>query len=90
MLSDVPGQLTKRGFFLVLGLMNEKFWQDPEETQVLGLESGKVIVDQSKILPVLFYYFNVDNLADMLEKVEEIIGDNLYADVDDDMNFDDF
>lgn len=44
MLSDVPGQLTKRGFFLVLGLMNEKFWQDPEETQVLGLESGKVIV----------------------------------------------
>ena len=50
-------------------------------------ESGKLTVDQSKILPILFDYFNVDNLADMLKKVEEIVGDKLYADEDDDMMY---
>lgn len=56
-------------------------WKD--EATVID-ESGKEIVDNSKILPALFDYFNVDNLADMLEKVEEIIGDKLYADEDSD------
>lgn len=50
-------------------------------------EEGNVTVNQKKILPVLFDYFNVDNLADLLEKVEEIIGDKLYADEDSDMMY---
>jgi hypothetical protein len=41
-------------------------------------------IDKSAILPALFDYFNVDNLADMLEKVEQIIGDKLYGDEDSD------
>lgn len=57
------------------------------EAATIEDESGKLIVDQTKILPVLFDYFNVDNLADMLEKVEEIIGDKLYADEDDVMMY---
>lgn len=44
----------------------------------------KAKIDNSKILPALFEYFGVDNLADMLEKVEEIIGDTLYANPDSD------
>lgn len=45
-------------------------------------EMGKI--DNSQILPALFDYFEVDNLADMLEKVEQIIGDMLYKDEDSD------
>lgn len=58
-----------------------------EEEATIEDETGQLTVDQSKILPALFDYFNVDNLADMLEKVEEIIGDKLYADEDDDMMY---
>lgn len=58
-----------------------------EDRATIEDESGKLIVDQSKIYPVLFDYFNVDNLADMLEKVEEIIGDRLYADEDNEMMY---
>lgn len=47
-------------------------------------EEGNLTVDQTEILPALFDYFEVDNLADLLEKVEEIIGDKLYADEDSD------
>ena len=47
-------------------------------------ETGQLSVDQSKILPALFDYFEVDNLADMIEKVEQIIEDKLYADEDSD------
>ena len=56
-------------------------WQDSATVED---ESGKLTVDQTKILPALFDYFEVDNLADMLEKVEQIIGDKLYADEDSD------
>ena len=56
-------------------------WRD-EATIVT--DTGELKVDQSKILPSLFDYFNVDNVADMLEKVEQIIGDKLYADEDQD------
>lgn len=58
-----------------------------EEAATIEDESGKLTVDQTKILPILFDYFNVDNLADMLEKVEEIVGDALYADEDSDMMY---
>lgn len=56
-------------------------WQD--EATVAD-ETGHLSIDQRRILPALFDYFNVDNLADMLEKVENIIGDKLYADEDSD------
>lgn len=67
----------------ILGGLVDKW----EEAATVEDESGKLTVDQTKILPALFDYFNVDNLADMLEKVEEIIGDELYADEDDDMMY---
>lgn len=35
--------------------------------------------DKSKIIPVLFDYFEVNSLADLLDKVESIVGDMLYA-----------
>ena len=42
--------------------------------------NGKV--DKKKILPALYKHFGVDNLADLLSKVEDLIGDTLYADPD--------
>lgn len=39
-------------------------------------------IDKKRILPALFDYFKVDNLADLLDKVEEIAGDKLYRDED--------
>lgn len=53
-------------------------WRDEATDDDTGM------IDKSKILPALFDYFNVDNLADMLEKVEGILGDMLYADEDSD------
>ena len=52
-------------------------WKD--DVTVTG-DDGELTIDQRKILPALFDYFEVDNLADMLDKVEEIIGDKLYSD----------
>lgn len=54
-------------------------WKD--SATVTG-DDGELTIDQRKILPALFDYFEVDNLADMLDKVEEIIGDKLYSDED--------
>lgn len=56
-------------------------WKD--EASIVD-EQGNLKVDQRKILPALFEHFGVDNLADLLEKVEEITGDKLYADEDSD------
>lgn len=54
-------------------------WKD---TATVTGDDGELTIDQRKILPALFDYFEVDNLADMLDKVEEIIGDKLYSDED--------
>lgn len=43
-------------------------------------ENGKV--DKKKILPALYEHFKVDNLADLLIQVENLVGDMLYSDVD--------
>lgn len=45
-------------------------------------ETGKV--DTSQILPALFDYFDVESAADLIDKVEQIIGDMLYKDEDSD------
>ena len=67
---------SKIGHRIIGGLVD--VWKDDASFSTdEGLE-----VDNRKILPALFDYFNVDNLADMLEKVEEIIGDKLYGDED--------
>lgn len=42
--------------------------------------NGKV--DKTKILPALYKHFKVDNLADLLLMVEDMIGDILYSDAD--------
>ena len=36
-------------------------------------------IDKTKLLPLLFDYFKVDNLTDLLTQVEKIVGDVLYA-----------
>ena len=41
-------------------------------------DTGMAHIDNSKIMPVLFDYFGVDNLADMLDKLEASIGSELY------------
>lgn len=41
-------------------------------------ENGMAHIDNSKILPTLFDYFKVDNLADMISKLEDSIGSVLY------------
>lgn len=41
-------------------------------------ENGMSKIDNRKIVPALLDYFKVDNLADMIEKLEESIGSSLY------------
>lgn len=43
-------------------------------------ETGKSKVDKSKMMQAIFDYFKVDNLADLLQKVEKSIGNRLYSD----------
>ena len=45
---------------------------------------GQYRVDKSKIIPALFEYYEVDNLADLLEAIEDEIGARLYKDPDSD------
>lgn len=40
--------------------------------------NGLAKVDNKKIIPALLDYFKVDNLADMIEKLEQSIGSSLY------------
>lgn len=51
-------------------------WRD-EATVTDGL--GRSKIDNSKILPALFSYFNVDNLADLLDKIQDIVGASLFT-----------
>ena len=69
---------SKAGHRIIGGLVD--VWK---EEATITTEDG-MKVDNRKIIPALFDYFQVDNLADMLEKVEEMIGESLYADVDSD------
>lgn len=43
--------------------------------------------DKSKIIPMLFDYFKINSYADLLEKVENIVGDNLYISEDSDVMY---
>ena len=54
-------------------------WKEGATIEVMTEQGKELKVDQKKILPLLFDYFKVDNLADLLEKVEEVTGEALYA-----------
>lgn len=46
------------------------------------IDDNKGVIDRSRIFPLLFEYFKVNSYADLLEKVENIVGDKLYLDED--------
>ena len=56
-----------------------EIWED--QARVVT-EDGKTKIDNKKILPALYDYFEVDNVADLLDKVEDIAQDSLYANPD--------
>lgn len=53
-----------------------EIWQ---EAATETTETGETQIDKSKILPALYEYFGVDNLADLLAAIEDITGDVLYS-----------
>ena len=55
-----------------------EIWED--QAKVVTDEGTKI--DNKKILPALYDYFEVDNVADLLDKVEDIAQDSLYANPD--------
>ena len=56
-----------------------KLWED--EAQIKTDDGTKI--DNKKILPILFEKFEVSNLADLLDKMQDIAGSDLYANADD-------
>ena len=59
-------------------------WKDKASVKITG-ETGAVSnkVDNTKILPALYDYFKVDNLPDLIGKIEDIAGSALYSTADD-------
>ena len=55
-------------------------WQ---EKATVTLPDGSTKIDKSKILPALFDYFEVDNLADLIDAMENMSGEDLYRSPDD-------
>ena len=55
----------------------ESIWRD--EATMTG-DDGSYFVDKKRILPILFKYFKVDNVADLLERIETEVGEYFYAD----------
>lgn len=52
-------------------------WQDAATVET---DEGSKI-DNTKIIPELYKFFKVDNLADLLDKIQDITGDILYQDM---------
>lgn len=57
-----------------------EIWQ---EKATVTLPDGSTKIDKSKIIPALYEYFNVDNLADLLIAIETMSGEDLYKSPDD-------
>ena len=57
-----------------------EIWQDKAS---VTLPDGSTQIDKSKILPALYEYFEVDNLADLLNAIETMSGEDLYKSPDD-------
>lgn len=58
------------------GLVN--IWRDEAFVEEEGPKGKRKTLDRSKIYPALFKHFKVDNLADLLDKIEEMTGETLY------------
>lgn len=56
-------------------------WRDA--ATVVG-EDGQYSIDKTRILPALFDYYEVDNLADLIEAIESEVGETLYSAPDSD------
>lgn len=56
-------------------------WRDA--ATVVG-EDGQYSIDKTKILPALFEHYEVDNLADLIEAIENEVGETLYSSPDSD------
>ena len=57
-------------------------WRDEATSYKIDPVTGEPVayIDKRKIFPTLFDYFQVDNLVDLIEAVENAIGNALYAD----------
>ena len=71
---------SKVGSRIIGGLVD--VWKDAATVMVEENGILKSKVDNTKIIPELMKHFNVDNLADLIEKVEKITGEELYSDSD--------
>lgn len=67
------------GHRIIGGLVD--VWRDKALTTD---EKGRSKVDKAKMMDAIFDYFKVDNLADLLQKVEKSLGERLYSDGDTD------
>lgn len=50
-----------------------------KDATVYDPEHGVYTVDNKKIEQLVISYFNVDNIADVLDKLEELVGEDLYS-----------
>ena len=58
--------------------------EDIWKPRALKITEEGITIDKSKILPSIFDFFKVDNLGDLLDRIEDIIGERLYTDEDSD------
>lgn len=52
-------------------------WKDA--ATILDAETGRAKIDNKKIVPAILKYFQTDSLAEVIAKLEETIGSDLYA-----------
>lgn len=58
-----------------------------EEATVVDSATGVLKVDNMKIMKKMMDYFEVDNYADLLDKIENITGERLYANPENDFDY---
>ena len=62
---------------------NEDIWKDAARVKA----NGKWVIDKKKIMPAILRAYNADSLADLLEKIEEIAGEDLYKDFENEVMY---
>ena len=55
---------------------SEDIWKDAAKVKV----NGKWVINKKKIMPAILRAYKADSLADLLEKFEDLAGENLYKD----------
>ena len=58
-----------------------------EDATVVDSASGILKVDNKKIMQKMMNYFEVDNYADLLDKIENITGERLYSNPENDNDY---